>query len=414
MKLERRHLTNGSSMMVALIATNFLNFLFNSILGRHLSFEDFGLVTLIITFYYVSGIFTTALAATLNFKTSQLISEGKKEDAASFFKHTVKKSLIIAALITIVWIAATPILMTFFKIDQAWLFLSFAPVFTLSTLTYAAVGYLQGQLNFQWAGGITIAEPISKVLVAFSVLALGLGYVAYLALPLSLLVSAMVGIFALFWIHSGIEKVQSTQTFPSKFYITALIAGIGSTLFFTLDILMIKHFFSAEVMGQYSLLALIGKMVFFFTTLLNIFTLPLVVRMKSQKDGKNLFLMLVGATACLGLLGWTILGLGGNYFIPLLFGEKANSILPLVSNYTLAIVLFAVSAVTVSFHLAKQEYIFAVAPVGAAIIYSLLIIFHHQNLAAITANILWTCMSLFIASMIGHLYYQKYGLVYEK
>lgn len=400
--------------MVALMVTNVLNFLFNSILGRQLSFEEFGLVTLIITFYYLSGIFTTALAATLNFQTSDLYRLGKEDEALAFFKKTLQKSALIAIIISILWILSTPLLMSFFHISEAWVILAFAPVFILSTITYAVIGYLQGSLRFHWAGGVTVTEPLGKLLAGLIIIGLGIGYLAYISIPISLLISSLIGLAALRWIHTDYKKSNTKQAFPRTFYITALTAGIGSTLFFSIDILLIKHFFSAEVTGQYALLSLIGKMMFFFTTLLNIFTLPLAVRMKTKQDSQKLFIMLLGATAALGFGGWIVLRLGGSYIIPFLFGEKARAILSLVPQYTFAIVLFALSGIIVSFHLARREYLFAIAPAIAAILFCLLIVMRHGSLVEVTTNILITCSTLFIGLLGSHLYYHKYGLAYEK
>ena len=62
MKNRTKKITANAGFLIgALLVSNLLNFVFNAFLGRMLSFEDFGLITLLSSFGYITAIFLNAL-----------------------------------------------------------------------------------------------------------------------------------------------------------------------------------------------------------------------------------------------------------------------------------------------------------------------------------------------------------------
>jgi len=72
LKLFKKKYTDGMILIVSIIATNAINFLFNAYLGRTLSFEDFGLVTIINTLWYLALIPCNALYTTVNHRIAYI------------------------------------------------------------------------------------------------------------------------------------------------------------------------------------------------------------------------------------------------------------------------------------------------------------------------------------------------------
>jgi O-antigen/teichoic acid export membrane protein len=52
----------------------------------------------------------------------------------------------------------------------------------------------------------------------------------------------------------------------------------AAAVFLNVDVLLVKHYLSPESAGSYSLLSLVGKMVFFFGSLLSSFITSMVSR----------------------------------------------------------------------------------------------------------------------------------------
>ncbi len=408
-------LRSGSILLLSVMGANFLNFVFNAVLGRWLSFEQFGVVTLVITFYYLSSLVTNALSATVNFQTATLLADNHEQEARQFFVWIVRRSMLFALIAVVVWMALIPLLQHFFQIASIWPLISFVPVIVLSVVTYVCVGYLQGSLQFAKAGAVVLTEPLMKVVAGVGLTLFGLGTVVYWSLSFSLLFAAIVALMVsmpgITGLLTGIQKssikTKSTITstvFERTFFITTLTTGLSSVLFFSIDILLVKHFFSAELTGQYAILSLIGKMLFFFATIFNVFTLPIIARTKDRAKTYRLFTALLGVTALLASIGWLVVGAAGYLTVPLLFGAKTLQISHLLPWYTLGIAAYAVSSVVIAFHVARREYYFAIVSVAGSLLFGVLIFFNHMDLLQMVRNMCSTGVLLLLSVTMLHVF----------
>lgn len=410
--VNRKHLAHGSVLLGAVVACNFLNFLFNALLGRWLSLENFSLVTLVITFYYLASIFINSLGSTINFSVSRAIGKGHVSQVWGFFQKMIRKTLLIALIVSGVWVALTPFLMHFFHVSSAWPFISLVPIIIFGVYSYQVIGYFQGMLQFIFAALILVSEAIIKLIVGSVITLLGWGQLAYLSLPISLLGAAGIAVLCLSFFKkneitkSGVTEL-TTFSFPKAFFMTTLVMAVGSTLFFSVDLILVRHFFSPEISGQYALLSLMGKMIYFFSTVLNIFTLPMVARAQSEKKLSQLFWLLMGGTVLLAIFSWLCLGLFGDVVAPLLFGSKVLAVVGLLPWYALAIGSYAVAAVITSYHIVRQQYVFSYCAIGAIFLFITLIFVRHSSLGEIVSNIAITCFLLLTSLIILHFLYDK-------
>jgi len=406
--MQKKQILNGGALLGAVLGANFLNFLFNALLGRWLSFENFGLISLVVTFYYVTSIFTNALSSTLNFSTSKLIGNGQSENATLIFTQIFKKSVIVSLAVILFWVVSIPLLMRFFQVSSPFPFLAFAPIILFSTIEYNITGFLQGRLKFFSTGLILITEPIIKILAGVFFAVSGFGAITYLSLPISVSIAAFTGLFILLAsTQLPNKKITIHFDFPKKFFLNVMTVGIGSTIFFSIDLLLVRHFLPPMIAGQYALISVIGKMMFFFSTIFNIFTLTTVARTSDPQKMNLIFIKLVGATTLLTFTGWFFLGEIGDLIVPILLGQKSVQILGLLPMYTFGIALYSVSNVIVSFHLAKQEYVFSYCPILAGVFFSLLTVVRHEHLLDVTTNVTLACFLLLTTVLCLHIKYAQ-------
>jgi glycosyltransferase involved in cell wall biosynthesis len=158
---------------------------------------------------------------------------------------------------------------------------------------------------------------------------------------------------------------------------------------------LVKHYLNPVDAGEYVLLSLVGKMIYFFGALPNQLMVTLVGReIGLNKDPKGVFHTILAATMGLVVVGLVFLGPLGSTTIPLLFGEKALTILPYTSLYVLAIALFTISNVIVSYHLAKKKYEFPTAALIISLVMAAGIGVFHDNIGNIVK-------SIFFSSVLG-------------
>jgi O-antigen/teichoic acid export membrane protein len=149
-----------------------------------------------------------------------------------------------------------------------------------------------------------------------------------------------------------------------------MATSVSTIIFLSADILLVKHFFGAEQAGQYALLSLMGKMVYFLGSLPMVFMVTLVSRRDGLKQSSQSILSAIFLSVLvLVILSFIAFGLFGFFTAPLLFGAKATQVVPWLPVYTLSIALFTLGNVIVVYHLAKRHYLFFISVVDGFSVY---------------------------------------------
>lgn len=354
----------GGFLIAASMAANFFNFVFNAYLGRELSLEEIGLVTLISTLAQFAALFLGGFGSTINHTTAFLSGKNDSPRSSAFLRASIKKGIIAACLISVLWVISVPFLTQFFQIRDTIVFYLFTPVIFFGVVGAAYKGFLQGNLYFRFVGILFLVESITKLAIAFALVKVGLDTWVFMAIPAGIAMSACAA-FTFAARNFDISQTLSHEArdpFPFGFFAGTIFSGLATVLFLNLDILLVKHFLSPEHAGEYIFLALVGKMIYFFGAMPNMFTLTLTSRAVGlDRDPRPIMRVVIVATSA--LVGVCVVGLVlfGNTIIPLLLGPKTLGILPFVPLYSIALGLFTMTSVFVVYHLAKREYSFPVA-----------------------------------------------------
>jgi cellulose synthase/poly-beta-1,6-N-acetylglucosamine synthase-like glycosyltransferase/glycosyltransferase involved in cell wall biosynthesis/O-antigen/teichoic acid export membrane protein len=373
-------------LMGAIMAANFFNFLFNAFLGRELGFEELGIVTLVSTLLSLAALFFAALGSTVNERTAYLYAAQGYEKAYSFTRFVRKGTLLVTAGASLLWIACVPFLAAFFRLPSQVILFAFTPILSLGALGSVNRGLLNGTLVFRRVAYIYIGEAVSKFILAVLMIFVGWHSWIYFSIPISIAFSA--------WLSERMvgESAGATQRsrvargeFPAYFFAASLLTVVSSIIFLNLDIVLVKHFLSPQFAGQYSLLSLVGKMIYFFGSLPTIFMITFVSRAGGLKESSvKTFRLILGVTLGLTSIGVLFLGPLGRIVVPLLLGSKTFAILPYLNIYVAAIAMFTLSNVIVTYHLARKQYIFPLAALGGSLLMLIGILISHDSIYEIT------------------------------
>lgn len=392
--------------LVSLFISSIFNFIFNAFLGRVLSFESFGLVAFINTIWYFSMIFLGAYGTTVNHETAYHFSLEKMR-SGRWFRFILRKSVLIMAGISLVWFISIPWLSEYFQTDIVALYF-FTPVFLFGIVESVGKGFIQGSMRFRVASAIVLFESFSKLLLAAGLVFSGYPDMAYLAIPYSVVFS---GVFTIFFVRNdliGLSGERSVQIkFPSRFYMAALVGSVGSLLFLNLDVLLVKHYLDSESVGEYALLALVGKMIFFLGTLPASLLVTLVSRAEGRRRNPRVAFYKIYILTLLFVAGSVMsLVLFGDVLVLWLLGERSGVIVPFLPIYSLALGFFTLSSVIATYHLARRQYLFPLIPLFTAFLMGFLIVMNHETIWDISVGI-------FSASLVGWVVIQSLD-VFEK
>ncbi|MBP9819327.1 glycosyltransferase [Candidatus Woesebacteria bacterium] len=362
---------------ILLIGTSFvaslLNLVFNAYMGRTLPLATFGLLNLVNSFVYLAGSVFQAVGTTISERVGYISGHSGNRQALVAWQTYRPQVSRWALAITAVWIALTPLLMFFFEINDPLPFLVIAPTWMFGLLLTLDRSYFSSNLQFSIAAGVTLIEAISKLVIGVTLANSSLQPFVYIALPISLYLPFLVSRLSLKHKINAASiphhEIDNTARFSLPFFGVSTLAGFSTMAFLSLDTVWIAHLLTPDEVGQYGLVALVGKMVFFLGSLAHVLLVPLVSNAHGAKrpTEKMLWLML-GGTAMLhvmALLGYELIG---GRLLPIVLNKDLSNVAQLMPLYIIGISFFSLSRVFVQYHLTRRVY-------GLSIASAILIVF---------------------------------------
>lgn len=408
--------TGGASVLVICgVISNFVNYLYNAYLGRSLELGDFGLISLIGSFIFISSIPLSALTRAITFEAA--FSFGKyKRPLREFWEKMRFKMLILSGIVTVLWLIGTPYITKFFQSDSILPFIIFTPIILVNSLAAVDIGYLSGSQKFTILGILLLVEALVRFIVTWVLVEAGFPQYIYVAVPASIIITYLVGYFYALKISPSRQEIFNTAqaVFPAKFFVSSFFARFAIVAYLSFDLILAKHYLTPEDAGRYALISLIGKMIYFVGTLFAQFIIPVLAKEEGeQSDNKHSFRIMFWTSTLSSLLVYIGVGVFGRFTAPILLGDKIIDIVNLLPIYGLGILCFSVSTCIVNYHQVKNRHSFSV--VGFILALGPIVAFYivHDTLA----NVIYILSILGIANLIilgfMHFFYNQIIVVVQ-
>src|SRR3989344_5533762 len=355
-------IAHGSVLVIAAGVTSICNFLYNAYLGRALPLEDFGVVTLLASFSLLAQVIFGALTATMSHNSAWFIGK-KKFPKRQWLLRVQAHAFMYAFIPTALWLAAAPASTNIFHINTMLPWLLMTPLWIAGICSGITSGWLSGTMRFSALAIVMVTEGFGRLLFAFLLVRFGFAELVVASIPLAS-ISALAAGAVLVFMKRQREDAGHVHVAPVRFmqfFGSSLLGQVATVAILTLDVILAKHFLSPVQAGQYAMLSLGGKMVFFLGNLVNQFTIPLVSRKEGGGDSsETLWGVLLAAGVAILSFGFVCFGVLGRYSIPLLFGARALPIVPYLLQYTLAMALFGAVMLFATYHQARKQFAFSV------------------------------------------------------
>jgi cellulose synthase/poly-beta-1,6-N-acetylglucosamine synthase-like glycosyltransferase/glycosyltransferase involved in cell wall biosynthesis/O-antigen/teichoic acid export membrane protein len=400
---------SGAFLIGASMFANVLNFLYNAYLSRRVSLEDFGLIGLVGSFLYLTTVPLSALSSSVTHKSAYLLGK-YSTPIKSFWAATRKNSIKISIVVAAVWLILTPVLTHIFKSNSVLPFIIFVPVWIIGFAGAVDGGYISGNLLFIITGAVGIIAPLTKLGLSAAFVETGHPELVYLAIPLSMLISFLIGWYFARRIKSKeIEIKEGIQKpFPAKFFASSVVNMLSGIVFLSLDIILAKLFLSPADAGRYTLISLVGKMIYFFGSQFSPFIIPLISRHEGKGEkSESTFNKLLIATAISSLIAFVGIGIFGKYTAPLLYGSKILSVTSFLPIYTFAMVFQTLANSIVLYHQSKNEHGFPYLGFVFSLIQVTGMLIFHADISELVDVMFFGGMFYFAAMLTMHFNYQK-------
>lgn len=399
---------SGAFLIGASMLSNILNFLYNTYLGRRVSLEDFGLISLVGSFVYITSVPLGAITRAITHKSAFLFGKNGNP-AVDFWKTQRGKIIKFSFILAILWSLLTIPLTEVFKSHTILPFIIFIPVWIFGFAGAVDSGFLTGNLMFTVGGVAALVEATGKLILSVLIVESGYSDWVYLSLPLSMFIAFLINYYFARRVKNYTQKLPDDNvSFPIKFFVSSVFEKLSVVAFLSLDLVIAKIFLSPEDAGKYALLSLAGKIVYIVGTLFSQFIIPLTS--KEEGEGKNTastFYKLLGVVSLSSTVGFIFMGVFGSFVAPILFGSKILSVTSYLLPYTLGISIQTIASSIVLYHQSKKRYLFSYLAFGFAVLQTVAMYALSRNIQSIVEVMLYCGSAFLIAVIIMHYIYDK-------
>ncbi len=295
LKINRNLVKGSFILLMAFGLFNFFHFLFQFFMARMLSISDYGILASLFAIIYIFLIFTESVQTII---TKYSAKENDKGRLKNLLKKASHKAFFVALYLFVFYIVLAIPLSFILKIDYSLLILNGLIIF-IAFFVPINRGLMQGGERFKSLGLNLIIEAIGKLI--FGVFLVYIGFKVYGAIIGVIFGGILAFAFSFSQLRDIIkEKEKRAETFgiydyaKPAFIITSIII-----IFYSLDVIIARIFFSPEIAGSYAIASILGKIILWGTLPISKAMFPMSAdssdgKGKENKKSKNVFMNALG------------------------------------------------------------------------------------------------------------------------
>ncbi len=352
--LQARVLSGSAVLLTGSGLATAINFAYNIAVARFLGPTGFGHATAVYTFLVLIS------AVTLSFQivSAKVIAqqnslEGKSAVYRGFHRSAWTSGIVVAMLLLLFQRAIAsylnlpgPILIALLAVAAAF----YVPLGTRR-------GFIQGAYGFQRLAINLVLEGLVRLGGSLLVISLGFGVPGVIAAN-----AAAIAVAYFAAAPKLAVAVPNQVHLPSAFReaLQAIVFFAGQVLINNCDIVLVKHFFPPTAAGLYAAVALVGRVIFTFSSAVVNTMFPLVagIRQEERKDHRVLVtsLLLVAAIGSALALGLRLApaGIWTTFFGPQFAIAGKYSLPYLLALYASATVVYSLSVVIIAYEMSYK------------------------------------------------------------
>ncbi len=351
--LQARVLSGSFVLLSASGLATAINFAYNIAVARFLGPTAFGHATAVYTLLIlISAVTLSFQIVSAKVVAQQNSLEGKSAAYRGFHKSAWACGIFVAMLLLLFQKAIadylklpTPFLVVLLAVGVAF----YVPLGTRR-------GYIQGAYGFQRLGTNLVLEGLVRLGGSLLAIALGFGVPGVIAANAAAVAVAYLA--AAPKLAAGVHELHVPDAFREA--LQAIIFFAGQVLINNCDIVLVKHFFPPIVAGLYAAIALVGRVIFAFSSAVMNSMFPIVAgtRAEERKDHKVLLtslLLVLGIGSALALgLRLAPAGIWTTFFGPQFEIAGKQGLPYLLALYAVTTVVYCLSVVIIAYEMSYK------------------------------------------------------------
>jgi len=384
-------------LFVGSIAGGILGYVFQIVMGRMLSTQEYGLFGAIMALFAVLATPLSTLVMVISRKISEYRAKQDSGSITHFYYSINIWTAIVGALLLGACYTFAPLIQSYLKST------SVIPVYLLGILLFVSFmpvinnAFLQGLQSFIWLSASNSLVFLFKIV--FSVYLVWMGYGLEGAIGGTILAALTIWIITYAALAGplaqGKDKPFQKTHLSFQSAIPVFFANVSFAAMTQLDMVMVNYYFSSHEAGMYAAASILGKAIIFLPSGIAIALFPMVSENHTRNEGSSHLLiqaLLLVLVLCIG--GSVFYYLFGEWLIQLLYGSRYSEAGIILKYYGFAIVPMTIVMVAEYFLIAKGRVMFAYLFVIAAPLQIFAVYLFHESLLTVVVIMAVTGISL--------------------
>ena len=239
---------------------------------------------------------------------------------------------------------------------------------------------------------ITAFGGLFKDVFVLMALLLGYGVLgvawALVAISVTVMILSFIPLWGIFSVPVKRHTVR-WKSIGNTLWISSAFLGMG--LIINLDVLLVKHFFTAYDAGLYAALATIGKIVLFLSSPIALVLLPVSTQKNTQGHSSHKELLL--ALSFILILSMGVIGVYVVFpqlVVTLLYGEKYIKIAPLLWVIGVYFLLYNISYLYISYFISLKKNVILITPLIISVSQIALLYRYHESFIEVLSVLIGT------------------------
>lgn len=392
---------NNFIILCGSLIAGFGNYLYNFAMIRMLTPFEYAELAALLSIFYIISIPSSAIQLSVSRFSAEMTAHRQYDKLSYFIKKTTKYFLILGVIGFIIFALFIPHIQSFLNFDSIEPLLVTAISIILLFIGPAGAGALQGMQKFTALSVSGIISSVFKLLLAIWLVWLGAKITG------AVIAIVIAAIITILYIYLSLKLPKTQKKFSInkpqilKYSQTILIATFCITALNNVDIILIKHFWGSMEAANYSVLSLMGKIIFFITSTAALVMFPVIID-RHNKNKEHFYLLKYSFLLVLGIS----LMITGFYFIfpsfivSLLLGKVYLPITPYLGYFGLIMLFLSLINLLVTYYLSINQTKFVLTMIMGVTLEIGLIYFFHNNIWQVMNNILFVMIFIFIGLII--------------
>jgi O-antigen/teichoic acid export membrane protein len=388
----------------------FFSYLLQFVLGRRLSVEDYGSFNTLLSISSIIGVVAVVLGISLVKVVSELYINEEKEKLKTLFINISKFSLIVGGILFTVVFFSRYYISSSFKIGS------------ISAITFFALGaglgifggipnsFIRGQQKFKKFSLFQVISSVIRFVFPAMFVFMGLGLAGVFGgLVISTMIAIPIGIVLMGLGLKVSKKIDLTKEYKKilSFSLPVVFTHLFITSLTSIDLIMVKKYFSPSEAGYFAGTITLGKILLFGAGAVTVIMFPKIVALHTKgkdfyPEFKNLLAILM-ATLFIGVASYSIFpGLITRVF----FGKTFESSIGYLPMFSIVVALLVLINFFVSFFLAVEKVNVALLLLPGVVVQYLLLNIYRGSLYEVMGVDIFACI-ITLVLLVVYFYAQR-------